>query len=118
VPALVQHIQSGALKAIAVLAPQRTPLLPDVATPGEQGIKDFDATAWMGLFGPARLPAPIAAALQKVMADAAADRQLANQLAPQGFTLVGSTPTEFRQFLKTDIAKWADVVKATGATID
>ncbi|CAN5279955.1 tripartite tricarboxylate transporter substrate binding protein [soil metagenome] len=118
VPALVSHIQSGDLKAIAVLAPQRTTLLPNVATPGEQGIKDFDATAWMGLFGPAKLPSPITAVLQKVLAQAAADPQLAKQLAPQGFTLVGSTPPEFRRFLETDIAKWADVVKATGATID
>ncbi|MFC7555593.1 tripartite tricarboxylate transporter substrate-binding protein [Pseudoroseomonas wenyumeiae] len=55
VPSLASNIQSGQIKAIAVLSPERTPLLPNTPTPGEQGVENFDATAWMGLFGPARL---------------------------------------------------------------
>jgi tripartite-type tricarboxylate transporter receptor subunit TctC len=118
VPALVAHIRSGQLKALAVLSPQRTSLLPDVATPGEQGIQDFDATAWMGLFGPAHLPAAQTERLHRAMVEAVADPELRNALAQQGFTLVGNTPAAFRQFVATDIAKWAEVVKATGAKID
>lgn len=118
VPALVSHIKAGNLKALAVLQPQRTALLPDVPTPGEQGIEGFDATAWMGLFGPAQMPSGVTARLQKAMADATANPEVRTQLAQQGFTPVGSSPTEFRQFLEKDIAKWAQVVKATGATID
>ena len=118
VPSLVAHIKAGNLKALAVLSPRRTPLLPDVATPGEQGIKDFDATAWMGLFGPARLPPAVTDRLQRALADAVADPEVRAQLAQQGFTAVGSSPAEFRQFVATDIAKWAEVVKATGASID
>jgi tripartite-type tricarboxylate transporter receptor subunit TctC len=118
VPALVSHIKAGNLKALAVLQPQRTPLLPDVPTPGEQGIQGFDATAWMGLFGPAHLPPVVTARLNKSLAGAAADPEVRAQLAQQGFTPIGSSPTEFRQFLEKDIAKWAEVVKATGATID
>lgn len=118
VPALVAHIRSGQLKALAVLSPQRTSLLPDVATPGEQGIQDFDATAWMGLFGPAQLPAALTERLHRAMVEAVADPELRNALAQQGFTLVGNTPAAFRQFVATDIAKWAEVVKATGAKID
>jgi tripartite-type tricarboxylate transporter receptor subunit TctC len=118
VPSLAQIITSGQMKAIAVLAPERTPLLPSTPTPGEQGVQDFDATAWMGLFGPARLPPQIVDRLRKILADTAADPELRSQLAEQGFTLVGSGPAEFRRFLEADIAKWANVVKITGATIE
>lgn len=118
VPALVSSIQDGQIKAIAVLSPQRTPLLPNTPTPGEQGVENFDATAWMGLFGPAKLPPHILACLQKIVAEAAADEALKAQLTHQGFTLVGSGSREFRSFVQSDIAKWAEVVKQTGATID
>lgn len=118
VPALVQHIKAGNMKALAVLSPKRTSLLPDVATPDEQGIKDFDATAWMGLFGPANMPPAVTARLNRALIDAVNDREVQGQLAQQGFTTVGSTPAEFRRFVSADIAKWAEVVKATGATID
>lgn len=118
VPSLASTIQSGQIKAIAVLAPSRTPLLPETPTPGEQGVQDFDATAWMGLFGPARLPPQVTVSLQKVMADLAADEGMRAQLIQQGFTLVGNGPAEFERFLRADIAKWAEVVKMTGASID
>ncbi|NMJ44293.1 tripartite tricarboxylate transporter substrate binding protein [Roseomonas sp. JC162] len=118
VPALVGNIRSGQIKAIAVLAPERTPLLPEVPTPREQGVQDFDATAWMGLFGPARLPPRITASLQGILARAAADSELKAQASQQGFTLVGSTPAEFQTFVAADIAKWTEVVRMTGATID
>jgi tripartite-type tricarboxylate transporter receptor subunit TctC len=118
VPSLASSIQSRQIKAIAVLAPSRTPLLPDTPTPGEQGVQDFDATAWMGLFGPARLPPQVTASLQKVMADLSADEGMRAQLIQQGFTLVGNGPVEFERFLRADIAKWAEVVKMTGASID
>jgi tripartite-type tricarboxylate transporter receptor subunit TctC len=118
VPALVQHIKAGNMKALAVLSPKRTSLLPDVPTPGEQGIKDFDATAWMGLFGPANMPPAVTTRLNRALIDAVNDREVQGQLAQQGFTTVGSTPAEFRSFVSADIAKWAEVVKATGATID
>ncbi|AOB29367.1 MULTISPECIES: Bug family tripartite tricarboxylate transporter substrate binding protein [Bordetella] len=117
VPALVSQIQSGQLKAVAVLAPERTPLLPDVPTSTEQGITDFDATAWMGLFAPAGTPAPVVQRLNAAVAAAARDPALQKQLAPQGFTMVGNSPEEFRAFVRKDIDKWAEVVKATGASI-
>lgn len=118
VPALVSHIKSGSLKALAVLAPQRTPLLPDVPTPSEQGIQNFDATAWMGLFGPANLPLAVINRLHRSLTLALADPEVRAQLSQQGFTAVGSTPAEFRKFVAADIEKWAQVVKATGASID
>jgi len=117
VPAVVSQINSGQIKAIAVLAPQRTPLLPDVPTALEQGIKDFDATAWMGLFAPAKTPRPIVDALNAAIKKATADPDLRKQLGQQGFTLVGSSPEDFQKFLTRDIDKWAEVIHATGAQI-
>ncbi len=118
VPALVSHINAGSMKALAVLAPQRTPLLPNVPTPGEQGIQNFDATAWMGLFGPANLPEAVISRLHSTLTRALAAPEVQAQLTQQGFTTVGSTPAEFRKFVAADIEKWAQVVKATGASID
>jgi tripartite-type tricarboxylate transporter receptor subunit TctC len=116
VPALVSQINAGELKALAVLAPERTPLLPDVPTSAEQGISDFDATAWMGLFAPAGTPADVVAVLNKRLQNAAKDPELNQQLAPKGFTMVGNSSDEFRAFVEQDIRKWAEVVKATQAT--
>ena len=118
VPALVSQIKANKLKALAVLAPVRTALLPDLPTPGEQGIADFDATAWMGLFGPAKLPEGVSATLQRSLAKVSARPDVVQQLARQGFTLAAGTSEQFRQFLVQDIAKWAAVIKETGATID
>jgi tripartite-type tricarboxylate transporter receptor subunit TctC len=118
VPALAANIRSGQIKAIAVLAPGRTPLLPEVPTPSEQGVQDFDATAWMGLFGPARLPPRISDSLRRALSVAAADEELKAGLVQQGFTLVANRPDEFHRFLQADIAKWGEVVRMTGATID
>lgn len=118
VPALVSQIRANKLKALAVLAPVRTSLLPDLPTPGEQGITDFDATAWMGLFGPAKLPDDISATLQRSLRTVSARPEVFQHLAQQGFTLAPGTSDQFHQFLVQDIAKWAAVIKETGATID
>lgn len=117
VPALVGQINAGQIKAIAVLAPKRTPLLPNVPTSAEQGIADFDATAWMGLFAPANTPRDVIDRINAAVRSAAANPEVIRQLDPQGFTLVGSSPGQFRDFVEKDIAKWAEVIKATGATI-
>ncbi len=117
VPALVSQINAGQLKALAVLAPTRTPLLPDVPTSTEQGIADFDATAWMGLFAPAGTPPQIVARLNQAVRTAATDTELKKQLAPQGFTMVGNSAEEFRDFVQQDIHKWAEVIKATKANM-
>lgn len=117
-PALVQQINAGQLKALAVLASNRTPLLPNVPTAGEQGIAEFDATAWMGLFAPANTPGAVIDRLNAAVRAAATSPEVVEQLRPQGFTMVGSSPAEFRDFVKQDIAKWAEVIKATGATIE
>jgi len=118
VPALASAVVAGQIKALSVLAPERTPLLPDITTPREQGLLEFDATAWMGLFGQSRLPERITAQIQNILADAARDEGLRAQLVQQGFNFVGSDPVAFRGFLEADIAKWAEVVRATGATSD
>lgn len=117
VPALLQHIQAGNLKALAMLGAKRSPLLPDVPTPAEQGLKDFDATAWAGLFGPANMPPAVTQRLHRALTVALADPAVRSELERRDFTPVGSEPAAFRTFLAADIAKWAEVVKVTGAGI-
>lgn len=115
-PALASQVNAGSLKALAVLAPQRTPLLPDVPTATEQGVKDFDATAWMGLFAPAGTPKSIIDGLNKAVADSLKDAALKEAMAPMGFTLTSSSPDEFGKFVRDDIAKWKAVAQEVNLT--
>ena len=115
VPALLQHIQSGQLKALATLGAKRSAMLPNVPTPAEQGLKDFDATAWAGLFGPANMPPAVTQRLHRALQAALADPGVRAELERRDFTPVGSEPAAFRKFVEADLAKWADTVKATGA---
>lgn len=108
-PALASQVNAGSLKALAVLAPERTPLLPNVPTANEQGIEDFDATAWMGLFAPRGTPKEVIDTLNRVTSTALKDDALQKSMAPMGFTLTSSTPEDFAQFVAKDVAKWKSV---------
>ena len=90
-------------------------LVPEIATVAEQGLPQFDATAWIGLLAPAPLPPGVAA---RIAGDARGVMQLPEVhqvLGSQGFDVVGSTPDEFAAFIRGETAKWTAVVKRTGA---
>jgi len=108
------HVKAGALRAIAVTGEQRLALLPDVPTVAEQGYAGFQAGTWYGLFAPARVPREISA---KISADTIAALRLPDvqqKLAAQGFDVIASDAATFAAHLKTELAKWAAVVKAAG----
>lgn len=118
IQSVLPHITSGKLRALAVTSKTRSPLLPNVPTVAELGYPQFESTAWWALFAPAKLPEPITKILrmdtEKVAQSAAFKERLGN---------LGVQPnTDFREslanFQTSEIAKWARVVRDSGATVD
>jgi tripartite-type tricarboxylate transporter receptor subunit TctC len=115
VPAVLPQVRSGRLRGLAVTSARRTALAPDVATIAEQGLPQFDATAWQGLLSPAGIPPD---AFERIARDTQKAMQLPDVrqiLESQGFEVIGSTPQEFAAFLKAETTKWTRVVQSTGA---
>ena len=114
---MLPQVKGGRLKAIAVTGPTRSPLAPEIPTVAEAGI-DFVATTWYGLMAPAGTPRPVVERLNKETRALLADEAVKAVLAPQGVVATPSTPEEFNAFLRAEVAKWAKVVKDTGAKVE
>jgi tripartite-type tricarboxylate transporter receptor subunit TctC len=112
---LLPHIRSGKLRAIAVGAPQRLAVLPGVGTVSEQGFPGFETSQWYGLIAPVRVPQPIIGRLAAEAAKAATSPTLLEHFAADGTVAVGSTPAQFAEFIKLEMARWGEVVRRTGA---
>jgi tripartite-type tricarboxylate transporter receptor subunit TctC len=114
----IGQIQAGKLRALAVTGDHRAALLPDVPTMAEGGVNNFVVTSWMGLMAPAGTPRPIvdrvAAEVDKILASA----EIKKLLADRGYETMGGGPEKFAKYLGDDIALWAKVVKASGATVN
>lgn len=121
-PSTLPHIQAGRLRALAVSGAARSPLLPDVPTIGET-VPGYNGTLWVGLFAPEGVPAPVLAQLQDGMARALAAGDLRGKLEASGVELAGPAdrpvpPAQMAALLREDIAKWARIVKDSGASLD
>jgi tripartite-type tricarboxylate transporter receptor subunit TctC len=117
-PPLIPHIQSGTIRAIAVTTLKRTAALPDVPTIAERGFPGFDATTWHGLVAPAGTPKDVVATLNRAAVAALNDAEVRKALTDLGVDVVADTPEEFRAYIKSEIPKWAAIVKASGAKVD
>ena len=111
-------IKAGKLKVLAVASPRRIAALPDVPTLAEQGIANFEAWAWQGLAVPAGTPQDIVARLNKEYARAVADPGVRQKLVDAGVEPVASTPEEMASYVKSETAKWAQVIKQADIKID
>lgn len=117
-PSAIQHVRSGRLKAIAVTTAGRSPELPDVPTIAEAGVPGYEATSWFGMFAPGATPAPVVAKLNAALVKLLADPEVKKKFAEQGAEAVADTPEQFAAFIKAETAKWSQVVKASGASVD
>ena len=120
-PSALPHIKSGKLKGIAVTSAVRSTALPDVPTVEEAGgpaLKGFDASSWFGLLAPAGTPNEIVQRLQTESAKALGTAALKERLQAQGAIPSGISGNEFAKFMAAETAKWARVVKMSGATVD
>lgn len=109
---VLTHVQSGKLKALAVSAPARIPMLPDVPTMAEAGQPKFDASVWWTLLAPAGTPKDIIARLNTETRAALADPGVRERLGALGATITPSSPEECAAFLKSEAAKWEQVIRA------
>jgi len=118
VPAILGHVRSGRIRALAVLAPQRSSLMPDVPTMKEAGVDDVEVPVWYALLGPAALPRDIVKTLGDATARAAKAPDLAQKLVEQGAEPVGNSPEDFAKLLRAEVSRWAEVVRISGAKAD
>jgi tripartite-type tricarboxylate transporter receptor subunit TctC len=117
-PSALPHVQSGRLRAIAIGSPRRSPTLPDLPTVAESGLPGFDIGAWNGILAPAGLPAPIMSKLNAAIVKMTHDPVAKEHASGQGAELTSMSPQEFTAYIKTQIARFAEVVKATGMRAD
>ncbi len=115
---LIPHIQSGAIRPVAITTLKRTTVLPEVPTVAELGFPGFEAMTWHALVAPAGTPKEIVAALHAATAATVNDPDVRKALTDLGVDVVGGTPDELRAYLKSEIPKWAEVVKTSGAKVD
>lgn len=109
-----QQVGAGRLHAYGVTSAKRSKSAPDIPTIAEQGVADYEAVQWYGLMAPAGTPKEIIAKLHKGVVTALQDAKVKELYASHGADPVGNTPEEFAAVLRTDMAKWAKVVKAAG----
>ncbi|MET0681535.1 MAG: tripartite tricarboxylate transporter substrate binding protein [Burkholderiales bacterium] len=115
---LMPHVKAGKLRALAVGTLVRSAVYPDLPTIAESGYPGFEARAWQGIAGPAGLPPDIVRQLQSSVAKVMAMPDVRARLVEGGLDPIVSTPEEFGEFIRAEIAKWSKVAKDVGARVD
>ena len=109
---LLPHVQAGTIKALAIGSATRSPSLPDLPTTAELGLPQVVADNWYGIVAPPATPQPIVDILHTALVEALRSPEVKDKLALQGAVVVGNSPDEFAAYIRSEIDKWADVVKA------
>ena len=118
IPAAAPHIKAARLRALAVVAPQRSSALPEVPTVAEAGLRDFEVTTWYGVLAPAGTPRPVVTRLNSELVKIMHSPELKERLAATGTEPLTSTPEEFAAYIKREIAKWGEVIRKAGVKAD
>jgi len=118
IPAISAHVKSKRLRPLANTGPKRSDQLPEVPTMAEAGIKGVDVVVWYGLLAPAATPPAIVNTLASAINKATLDANTRQRLIDQGADPIGNTPAEFSKLLKVEVARWAEVVRISGAKVE
>jgi len=118
IPSTLPHVKSGKLRVLAVSGLVRSALVPDVPTLDEAGLKGYEIVGWNGLFLPAATPQAIVSRLHAETVKALALPDIRERLSGLGAEGVGNTPAQFAAFFKSEIRKWAQVVREAGLRIE
>jgi tripartite-type tricarboxylate transporter receptor subunit TctC len=118
VNAVLQHIQSGKLRALAVTGDKRSAVLPNVPTLSESGVKGVDVYSWQGIAAPRGLPAELKAKLHAAIAAALNDAQVKADFAKIGIEVVANTPEQFAAFQQAEFVRWKNVIDTRKITAD
>jgi len=114
----LSHMQAGRVRGLAISTAQRSTAAPGVPTIAESGLPGFDASIWQGIFAPARTTPEIIVRLNREIVTALGATDVKDQLGVQGLDTLPSTPEQFAAFIRAEIAKWAKVIKVSGAKVD
>jgi len=117
-PAGLPQIKAGRIRGLAVSTAQRSAFAPELPTVAESGLRGFEVFGWNGLLAPAATPQAIIDKLHDAIVEAMREPELRGRMASVGFEPIGSTPSEFGEFLRNDVARWAKVLKESGARVD
>ena len=117
-PSGVPYVKSGQLRAIGVTSANRIPALPDVQTIAEGGVPGYLAVGWNGLMGPGNMPQPVLDKIHDAVVRIVRTPEMNQRLVDLGAEPALSTPAEFGALIKSEIVKWAKVVKESGAKVD
>ena len=116
--AVLPHVKAGKLKALGISSVYRSPVLPEMPTIAESGLPGFEVTAWFGILAPAGTPKEIIHRLHAEIVKVLRLPEVKARLSDQGAEPVGNTPERFAAYIQAEIAKWAEVVKVSGARLD
>ena len=115
---VLQHIQRGAVRGIAISGPSRSPALPQVPIFAEAGLPKLEVSTWQGILAPARVPPAIVAKVSRDVAQALANRDVQEKLHAQGATPFVSTPQQFATLMREERARYAKVIEAANIRLD
>ncbi|MGZ5147332.1 MAG: tripartite tricarboxylate transporter substrate binding protein, partial [Burkholderiales bacterium] len=115
---VLPHVKSGKLKAFAITVKSRSALAPDIPTMAEAGVPGYEASIWNGLLAPAGTPRPIVNRLNEAVAQILKSPQAKERYANVGAEIRYDSPEEFRALIRSDVAKWAKVIRARGIRVD
>jgi tripartite-type tricarboxylate transporter receptor subunit TctC len=117
-PAAIEHIRGGRLRALAVSSASRSAALPAVPTLAESGLPGFDVVTWQGILAPAGTPEPIIRRLNAALLEALRRPEVAEGLTAQGFEVTGTSPEAFAVLVREEATRWPPIVRAAGASLD
>ena len=118
IPSSLPHIKSGKLIALATTGAKRDPALPDLPTVAEAGVPGYESGVWFGIMVPAATPKDVIAKLNAAAVQVAKSPEFIKRMTDLGYNLIPSTPEEMAAMLKAELARWAPIVKSSGAKID
>jgi tripartite-type tricarboxylate transporter receptor subunit TctC len=117
-PNVMAHARAGKLRLLAITSDKRSPLLPDVPTMAEAGVKNAEMLQWFAVMGPAKMPADLTRRLNTEIAAILKQPDVAEKIASQGGEIMGGTPEEFARFIATDSAAFGKLVKDAKITLE
>ena len=115
---IAPHAQSGAVRGLAVSGSRRSPMFPNLPTVAEAGVPGYDAPTWSGIVGPARMPRDVVMRLNEAINRALASPAFIERFGKIGDEPAGGLPEDFGETIRVELAKWADVVKRSGAKLE
>ena len=118
IPSSMPHLRTGRINGLAVTTPRRSPAAPQLPTIAEAGFPGAESTSWTGVLAPAGTPAAIISQLHGEIARVLQNPEVKTRLSANGAVPVGSNPPEFTAYIRSELAKWGKVVKASGATVN